>query len=308
MFDFDAIVIGAGPGGLTAALYLARGNISVCVIAEKIYDAQAGLLEKIENYPGFPDGISGAELIDAMVNQASDYGAEFVTDEVISIKKYDETDVGFTVKCANGASYSAKVIIAATGSRHRKLNVPGEEEFGGRGVFYCAFCDGGDFIGKTVAVIGGGDAGVTEALYLSRICAQVYVFEMLPELNASAVLRDRLSDTSNISARCSITVEEILGTGAVSGLKIENENGDSEVVAVDGVLVDIGLLPNTGCLSGLARLNESGRVEVDPTLSSDIPGLFAVGDIRAFSPGQIASAVGDGAAAGIAAVKRLQTM
>jgi thioredoxin reductase (NADPH) len=305
MFDYDAIVIGAGPGGLTAALYLARGNFSVCVISEKIYDAQVGLLEMVENYPGFPDGVSGAELIDAMVTQASCYGAELETDEVTNIAK---ADGGFTVCCKSGARYTAKVVMAATGSRRRKLNVPGETELEGRGVFSCAFCDGGNFVGKAVAVVGGGDAGVTEALYLSRLCSHVYVLEMLPKLNASAVLQDRLFEAANMTVRCSVVVEEILGAEAVSGLRIKNEVGESEVIAIEGVLVDVGLLPNTNCLAESSQLEKDGRVVVDQSLASNVPGLFALGDIRSASPGQISSAVGDGATAGIAAVKMLQTM
>jgi len=305
MYDYDAIVIGAGPGGLAAALYLARGKMNVGVIAEKIYDAQVGLLEMVENYPGFPDGVSGAELIDMMVTQASNYGAEFDTDTVTSVKK---TDSGFSVKCESGVSYITKVVVAATGSLRRKLGVPGEEEFEGRGVFNCAFCDGGNFVGKPVAVVGGGDAGVTEALYLSRLCSHVYVLEMLPKLGASAVLQDRLFETRNITVRCSVAVEEIQGAEAVSGLKFKNEKGEGEIIAVEGVLVDVGLLPKTDCLSGLAQLEKDGRVSVDQNLAASVPGLFAVGDIRKYSPGQIASAVGDGAAAGIAAVKMLQTM
>jgi len=303
MFDYDAIVIGAGPGGLTAALYLARGNVSVLVISEKIYDAQVGLLEMVENYPGFPDGVSGAELIDLMVTQASNYGAEFETDEVTNVIK---AEGGFTVCCNSGASFVSKAVVAASGARRRKLNVPGEAEFEGRGVFSCAFCDGGNFSGKSVAVVGGGDAGATEALYLSRLCSHVYLFEMLPKLNASGVLQDRLFEAANITVRCSVTADEILGVAAVSGLRIKNESGGVEVIAVDGILVDVGLLPNTGFLSEIARLEKDGRVSVDQMLSSDVPGLFAVGDIRSCSPGQIASAVGDGAAAGIAAVKFLQ--
>jgi len=305
MFDYDAIVIGAGPGGLTAALYLARGKFSVCVISDKIYDAQVGLLEMVENYPGFPDGVSGAELIDAMVTQASNFGAEFETVGVTNVVK---TDVGIRVSCENGENYLSKVVIAATGSRRKKLGIPGETEFEGRGVFNCAFCDGDKFVGKPVAVVGGGDAGVTEALYLSRLCSHVYVLEMLPQLGAAAVLQDRLFETANITVRRPVTVGEILGAGSVSGLIIKNEAGESESIAVEGVLVDIGLIPNTECISGLAQLEKSGRVTVDSTLASDAPRLFAVGDIRSGSPGQIASAVGDGATAGIAAVKLLQTM
>ena len=303
MFDYDVVIIGAGPAGLTAALYLARGKRSVLVISEKIYDAQVGLLELIENYPGFSDGVSGAELIDAMVTQASNYGAEFTTDMVLSAETING---GFAVNCESGERLTSTVLIAASGSHHRKLGVPGEEELTGRGVFSCAFCDGGDFAGKPVAVIGGGDAGVTEALYLARLASHVYLLEMLPQLSAAGVLQDRLSETANITVRCGATVIGITGDSNVSGLTIENGTGGVETIDVIGVLVDIGLLPNTGYLTEVVKLEKDGRVPVDWKMSSDMPGLFAVGDVRVCSPGQISAAVGDGATAGIHAIKFLQ--
>ena len=303
MFDYNAVIIGAGPAGLTASLYLARGKRSVLVISERIYDAQVGLLELVENYPGFPDGVSGAELIDTMVTQASNYGADFNTDRVLSVEKSNN---GFAVICESGAIITSGILIAASGSRRRKLGVPGETELSGRGVFSCAFCDGTNFVGKPVAVVGGGDAGITEALYLSNLASQVYVLEMLPRLSATAVMLDRLSEVSNVTVRCGVTVSEILGDCVVSALRMKNESGGSETIEVDGVLVDIGQLPNTDYLSELLGLEKDGRVSVDEKMATDLPGLFAAGDIRASSPGQISTAVGDGATAGINAIKLLQ--
>ena len=303
MFDYNAVIIGAGPAGLTASLYLARGKRSVLVISERIYDAQVGLLELVENYPGFPDGVSGAELIDTMVTQASNYGADFNTDRVLSVERSNN---GFAVICESGAIITSGILIAASGSRRRKLGVPGETELSGRGVFSCAFCDGTNFVGKPVAVVGGGDAGITEALYLSNLASQVYVLEMLPRLSATAVMLDRLSEVSNVTVRCGVTVSEILGDCVVSALRMKNESGGSETIEVDGVLVDIGQLPNTDYLSELLGLEKDGRVSVDEKMATDLPGLFAAGDIRASSPGQISTAVGDGATAGINAIKLLQ--
>ena len=303
MFDYDSIVIGSGPAGLTAALYLARGNRSVLVVSEKIYDAQVGLLELIENYPGFPDGISGAELIDNMVNQAANYDVEFETEKVTALETVPD---GFRVCCRDGGRYTARVVVAASGSYRRELGVPGEKKLTGHGVFQCAFCDGGKFAKQPVAVIGGGDSGITEALYLARIASHVSVFEMLPKLGASAVLCDRAGAEARLETRCGVSVQEILGEGNVAGLRILNESGQTEDVEVSGVLVSIGHIPNTDYLAGIAELTNSGHVAVNEQLMTSREGIFAAGDIRTYSPGQISSAVGDGATAGISAERYLQ--
>ena len=305
MFDYDSIVVGAGPAGLTAAMYLARGNRSVFVISEKIYDAQVGLLEFIENYPGFHAGISGAELIDNMVNQAANYDVDFDTVKVTALEAVTD---GFRVRCSDSNCYTARVIVAASGSTRRELGVPGERKLTGRGVFQCAFCDGGKFAKRAVAVIGGGDAGITEALYLSRIASHVSVLESLPKLSASAVLLDRAESDKRITTRCGVCVQEIIGDAKVTGLRFLDENGNVEDIEVEGVLVSIGHTPNTGYLQGVVELAESGHVVVNEQLMSSKDGLFAAGDIRAFSPGQISSAVGDGATVGICAERWLQRM
>ncbi|MDR0852392.1 MAG: NAD(P)/FAD-dependent oxidoreductase [Clostridiales Family XIII bacterium] len=305
MVDYDAVVVGAGPAGLTAALYLARGKHRVLVVSEKIFDGPVGLLELIENYPGFPDGVSGGELIDAMVTQASNYDVEFETDRVSSVEKTEDT---FVTALDSGEKITSKILVAASGSRHRKLNVPGESELTDHGVFNCAFCDGGKFIGKPVVVVGGGDAGITEALYLSKLASHVYVLEFLPQLKATAVLQDKVYEAENITVQCGVSVTEILGEGVVSGVRVKAGTGDSETIDAEGVLVDIGLLPNTSYLSELISLEKSGHVSVNEQMATSIDGLFVVGDIRTSSPGQISSAVGDGAAAGIHAIRLLQQL
>jgi thioredoxin reductase (NADPH) len=302
MFNYDAIVVGAGPAGLTASLYLARGNRSVLTIATKIYDAQVGLLELIENYPGFPGGVSGAELIDSMVTQATDYGVELLEAEVIKVSRLND---GYSVECESGENFTCQVLIAANGSRHRKLNVPGEHELTGHGVFSCAFCDGGKFANQPVVVVGGGDAGITEAMYLTRLCSQVTVLEFMPKLNATPVLQDRAREIPNLTIRCGVRVDEILGTSTVEGLRVTNESGGSEDIPCNGVLVDIGQLPNTEIYADLLEFSR-GRIIVDSKMSSVLHGLYAIGDIRSDSIGQIAGAVGDGAIAGINAIRQLQ--
>ena len=303
MLDYDSIVIGSGPAGLTAALYLARGNRSVLVISEKIYDAQVGLLELVENYPGFPDGISGAELIDNMVNQAANYDVEFETEKVTALEAVTD---GFRVSCEDGSRYTARVVIAASGSARRELEVPGEKELIGRGVFQCAFCDGGKFANQPVAVVGGGDAGITEALYLSRIASHVTLFETLTKLSASAVLQDRARAEAKLDLRCGVTVLEILGGSNVTGLRVLGESGSMEDIDVGGVLVSIGSIPNTEYLQGVVELTASKHVLTNEQLMASKEGIFAAGDIRSFSPGQISAAVGDGATAGICAERYLQ--
>ena len=303
VLDYNSIVIGSGPAGLTAALYLARGNRSVLVISEKIYDAQVGLLETIENYPGFPNGVSGAELIDNMINQAANYNVEFETVKATAL----ETDTnGFRVCCKDGSHSTAQVIVAASGSSRRCLEVPGEKKLIGHGVFQCAFCDGGKFLKQPVAVIGGGDSGFTEALYLSRIASHVTILEMLPKFSASAILQDRARAETKLDMRCGVSVQEILGSVNVTGIRIINESGRAEDIDVSGVLVSIGSIPNTEYLQGNVELTGSKHVVTDEQLMTSKEGIFAAGDIRSFSPGQISTAVGDGATAGICAERYLQ--
>jgi thioredoxin reductase (NADPH) len=306
VFDYDAVIIGGGPGGLTAGLYLGRGNWRTLILDKESFGGYIKNIELIENYPGFADGIAGAQLASQMVNQADRYGVKMELAEVTGIEVFSSSK---WVACSDGKGYTTGAIIIAGGSVPRKLGVPGEEELRGKGVISCAFCDGGQFTGKTVAVCGGGDSGITEALYLSKIASKVVVIEAMPKLNATAILQDRVAANPRLEVHTGAMVSEIVGDSHVEAVNIVREgNGQKESLKVDGVLVHIGLDPNTGYLEGIVPLDSQGQVEVDEWLETEVSGIFAAGDIRANSPRQVSNAVGDGATAAIAAQRYLQKL
>ena len=304
MYDWDAIIVGGGPAGLTAGLYLGRAKRRVLLLEKETPGGYIRNIELIENYPGFAQGVAGAKLAAEMLAQAREYGLETAIGEVSGLEAFSGTQY---VNCADGKGFTAGVVIFAGGSKNKKLNVPGEAELAGKGVFECAFCDGGHFAGKTVAVCGGGDAGVTEALYLARIAAKVIVLEAMPELTATGVLRDRRAGAANIESRCGQRVTAITGKDHVEGISLSGPDG-AETLPVDGVLVHIGLEPNTDYLDGIVELDENGQIVVDASLVTDLPNVLAAGDIRSGSPRQVVTAVGDGALAGMTAVRLLQQL
>lgn len=304
MSDWDAIIIGGGPAGLTAGLYLCRGNWRTLLLEKDNVGGYIMNVETIENYPGFAEGVAGAQLAMDMKNQAVKYGLELKRAEVSRIQVLSNIKYA---TCSNGMTYSAKTIILSSGSIHRKLGVPGEEEFRGSGVISCAFCDGGEFADQVVAVFGGGDAGITEALYLTRIASKVYLVEALPELTATAVLRDRVREDPKIEVICGKKATAITGTNHVEAVELLDTNSNQPVkLKVDGVLVHIGLDPNSGFLEGIIQLDNTSQVIVNEKMETNIAGIFAAGDVRSGSPRQVAGAVGDGAIAGIFATRYLQ--
>jgi thioredoxin reductase (NADPH) len=211
------------------------------------------------------------------------------------------------VSCAGGNGYTTSVIVASAGSHHKNLGVPGEAELQNKGVFTCAFCDGGHFAGKVVAVCGGGDSGVTEALYMSKIASEVILVEALPELTATSLLLDRVKANPKIKVRCGVKVTAITGTNQVQGLEIQDAHSlQKETVSVDGVLVQIGFNPNTDFLNELVPLDDRKQVVVNAKMETNLPYFLAAGDIRSNSPGQVATAVGDGTTAAMAAIRYLQ--
>jgi thioredoxin reductase (NADPH) len=239
-----------------------------------------------------------------MKNQAVKYGLQLKRAEVSRIQSLSGN---MYVACVDGTTYTAKTIIVTAGSIHRKLGVPGEEEFRGSGVISCAFCDGGEFADQVVAVFGGGDAGITEALYLTRIAAKVYLIEALPELTGTAILRDRVKNEPKIEVLCGKKAAAILGSSHVEAVQLLDVNNNTpETIKADGVLVHIGLDPNSGFLEGVVQMDNTRQVKVNERMETNIPGIFAAGDIRSGSPRQVAGAVGDGAIAGIFATRYLQ--
>jgi thioredoxin reductase (NADPH) len=304
MFDYDAVIVGGGPAGLTAGLYLCRGNWRTLLVDKESPGGYIKNIELIENYPGFSEGVAGPQLATQMVKQATKYGLKFEQAEVSTIEIFSSSK---WVGCVDGKGFTTGVIIFTGGSVPKKLGVPGEEEFKDKGVIRCAFCDGGQFAGKTIVVCGGGDSGISEALYMSKIADKVIVVEAMPQLNATAILQDRLKANPKMEVHTGAMVKEIIGSDHVESISIvRNDSKQIETIKTDGVLVHIGLDPNTSYLEGIVPLTESGQIEVNEWMETTLPGVFAAGDIRSDSPRQVSAAVGDGAAAAMAAQRYLQ--
>ena len=298
MRELDLVVIGAGVAGLTAATHAARAGLAVVVIERMGVGGQIAAAERIENFPGFPQGISGAELGPLLHEQAEAAGAEFVLDTVDGIA----VEGDWRVVNAESEPLKARAVIVAAGSRLRSLGVPGEEVFLGRGVSHCASCDGHFFAGQDVCVIGGGDSALDEALVLTEHAARVTIVHREEQFDAQRVLLDRVAANGRIELVPKTAVEEIFGDDTVSGVRLRDLT--SRAVrdhAVKGVFVYVGLEPNTAFLRGTVALDPAGHIDTDIMMRTSVPGIFAAGDIRAHSVAQLAAVAGDGATAAIAA-------
>lgn len=304
MLDWEVVIIGGGPAGLTAGLYLSRSRYRTLLLEKESVGGQIKNVEWIENYPGFAAGVSGPQLASEMMTQASNYGLQFERAEVTGIELFSGSRC---VNCSDGTSYSTEAVIIASGCRRRNLGVPGEEEFEGRGVFKCALCDGGQFLDKIVAVCGGGDSGVTEALYMTKLASKVILLEALPALTATAVLQERVRNNQKIEIHCATKVTAITGNEHVQAIEFEDtatrQKGKWEI---DGVLVDCGMDPNTEFLKNVVALDGQKQVVVNERKEASNPYVFAVGDIRCGSPRQVVTAVGDGATAAVCVQRLLQ--
>ncbi len=306
MFDWDAIIIGGGPAGLTAGLYLSRGRIRTLLLEGESYGGKINNLECIENYSGFASGIAGAQLANEMQSQATKYGLQTELGKVNGIEIYSSSKC---ITCEDGRSYTTSAIIVASGSRPKKLGVPGEDVLQGKGVFNCAFCDGGQFENQVVAVCGAGDAGITEALYMANIASKVIVLEAMPAPTACAILKERALSNPKLEIRCGTKVGAIVGNNKVEAVEIiEAVDGKKETLKVDGILVHIGLVPNTEYIPGNVPLDKNGQIIVNEKMETEIPLFLAAGDVRNGSPGQVSTAVGDGATAAISAIRQLQQL
>lgn len=307
MLDWDVVIIGGGPAGLTAGLYLSRARRRTILLDKEDFGGKIKNLESIENYPGFRDGISGANLTSEMIVQAEKYGLKLEQAEVVGIELFTSRR---WVKCTGGGpGYVATVVIIAGGSQPKKLGVPGEEALQGKGVFNCAFCDGGQFVDRVVGVCGGGDAGITGALYLTKLASKVIIIEAMPSLTASAILQERALANPKMEIRCGVKVEAILGDGQVEAVElVEEVSGRRMALKVNGLLVHIGLDANTNYLKGIVPLDSHGQIIVNDRMATEVPYIFACGDIRSGSPWQIVTAVGDGATAAMSAIRLLQEL
>ncbi len=302
MQDVDIVVIGAGVAGLTAAMHVARYGLKVMVVDQAGVGGQIINAEKIENFPGFPQGISGIELGPALQEQAEAAGAEFMLDAVDAL----EIDGEHRIVRGGSEELRARAVIVAAGSSLRKLGIPGEERLLGAGVSHCASCDGPLFRGQPVSVIGGGDSALDEALTLGAHASRVSVIHRGSALGAQETLAVRAARTANVEVILNTAVEEILGEQTVTGLRLL-ESGASRVHETKGVFVYVGLDPNSAFLNGVVKLDGAGHIETDNLMRTSVEGIFAAGDIRAQSVAQLASVAGDGATAAISAVRYLRT-
>ncbi len=296
--DYDLIIVGSGPAGLTAALYSGRAKLSTAILEKGTLGGSIVNAESVENFPGFPKGISGSKLGANLLSQVMKYGAEFKQTEVIGIDLRDDLRWASTTE----GEYSAKAVIIAGGAQPKRIGCPGEEEFAGKGVFYCVMCDGSRFANQKVAIIGGGDGGVSGALYMARIASKATVTEILPKLTATAVLQERAQANPEIEILCSTKIEKITADGDLKTLCLKNMNtGERSNLEVSGIFVLIGLSPQTEYLQGLVEMDNLGYVMVNDRLETSVPGIFAAGDIRKGTVWQAITAAGDGAAAALAA-------
>ncbi len=298
--DYEVIIIGGGPAGLSAAAELARAKRRVLLIERESFGGQVGNLEWIENYPTPGESIEGPRLANSLVEAAS--GAKMELNGVIEIESYSGCR---SVTCADGKAYTAPVVIVSSGLRSRPLGIPGEVEYQGKGMIHCAFCDGGLYTNKALAVCGGGDAGIREALYLAKFASIVHVIEVQKTLSAAPELRTLAHANTKLDIRLGHKPVAIAGGDFVTGIQVEVSGGDRETLNVDGVLIHAGFIPESGYLEGVVALTGSAFVETDAEGETDSQGIVAAGDIRAHSPRTVASAVRDGKSAAATALRFL---
>ena len=298
--EYDVVIIGGGPAGLSAGIYTARARLGSLLIERGVVGGQIINTEWVENYPGFAEGISGFDLTQAMHQQATKFGLETVNAEVTGIEVTGEQKV---VRTSQG-DFMAKAIIIANGSERQKLGVPGEAEFIGRGVSFCATCDAAFFRDKPVAVVGGGNAAITEALQLSKFASMITVIHRRNQLRAMNILQEKASAEPGIEFLWDTVVEEIVGETFVNQIRVRNiKTGQESFLDVSGVFMAIGFKPNTDYLKGILTLDTTGAIVTNDRMETEVPGILAAGDIRSNSIRQVISAAGDGATAAIYAEK-----
>ncbi len=299
---YDIIVVGAGPAGMTAALYALRADKSVLVIEKETFGGQITFSPKVENYPGFSQ-ISGNEFAERLLDQITEHGADIELAEVIGIKNGGETKTVVT----DMGEFQARAVIIASGSKHRHLGIDGEEKFIGKGISFCAVCDGAFFNGKRVGVVGGGNSALVEAMLLSDICSEVVIIQNLPKLTGEIKTVHLLEAKPNVKIIYNTVVEGFEGDGTLNGVNLHcTENGNHYSLPLDGLFIAIGHAPENGAFSDITRLDEYGYIVSDEKCKTDTAGIFTAGDCRTKAVRQVATAVSDGAVAAIAACKYIE--
>ncbi len=299
---YDIIIIGGGPAGLTAGIYSARARMKTLLLEKMICGGQVLMADLIENFPGFPCGTKGPELADLMLKQAEAVGLEISTRDVnkITLKKNEKDP--FVIETAEDDTFKALSVIISTGANWSALGVPGEEKLRGRGVSYCATCDGPLFKNKDIVVVGGGDTALGDAIFLTRFANKVTVIHRRDKLRAAKILQERVLMNKKIELCLKSVVTEISGNARVEGIKVKSVSTNEEkVIKADGVFVLIGLSPNSGIFRGLLKLDEKGYVWSDEDMRTSVDGIFACGDVRKKSLRQIVTAAGEGATAAVSA-------
>ena len=306
--QYDAVVIGAGPAGITAALYLVRSGVKVALVEPAAAGGQILSTAEIENYPGFPNSVKGWELADLFEAHLQPYPVERVRGEVASVEAPAENGGIIRVHLADGQTIETKALVACTGAHHRKLGAPGEAEFSGRGVSYCAVCDGNFYRGRDVVVVGGGNSALEEALYLSRIVNKVYLIHRRDAFRGAQIYQDKVRAAGNIELVTGSVVDEFRGgaMGMDSVAVRHLESGETRIIPAEGAFLYVGMQPASAWLPEQVSRDAAGFVHTDAEMCTNVPGIFAAGDIRAKRCRQVSSAVGDGATAATAALSYLE--
>jgi thioredoxin reductase (NADPH) len=305
LWDYDLIIIGGGPAGLTAGIYAGRARLKTLLLEKLIHGGQMMTTDLIENYPGFPDGITGFDLSDRMRKQAERFGLEFRSQVVLELKPGKPVQTVIT----EDGQLTAGAVIIATGARYRRLGVPGEDKLVGRGVSFCATCDGALYKDQEIAMVGGGDNALTETLFLERFAKKIHLIHRRNQFRAAKYLQERIFQSDKVDIHWDSEVVEFQGAQDLEAVKLLNvKTMETTVLPLTGAFIAIGMLPNTGWLNDLLPLDEFGFIFTDTIMATEHPGIFAAGDVRCKLWRQISTAVGDGSVAAIAAENYLEEL